>query len=583
VVFRSADDTILPGKETEDRDQRWGPAFFNAGTMKEGLLESWKEIAKYVDRGVRTVQRWEKLEGMPVHRHTHEKRASAYAYKSEIDAWWESRRAELEETSPTLSTVRARSKVLRKRIRWLAAGFLGAVLSLAAVLLWPTPPHVETSDLLIPVPFTTLPGSEFFPSFSPDGNHVAFTWGPPGQPFDIYVKAIASETPRQITSNPDVDLGPAWSPDGRWLAFVRGNRIRNPVREVLVIPSMGGTEKKVGETQPDWGPFLAWTSDSRRLAYSYCRPPDPCALKLVTLVTLEETQLTSPPAGPGGDTAPAISRDGRRLLFVRRSGGHTARVYLQRLGESWRPIGEPQPITASDEFATAPTWDQDERTFFYMSGEVGLSMKLWRMQPSLGATPRQLAFLGDTFFEPGITVRADRLVTVDLRVDSNIRKIRLVPGKVAESDFALTRSNRMDIFPQFSPDESRIVFESTRHGGSDLFLMNPDGSAVVQLTSFRRERARCPRWSPDGTQIAFVAGAEKGDIYIIGADGGSPRLLEGGPSDDIMPSWSPDGETIYFTSDRGGRTEVWSMAVHGGNARQITTDGGFRPIASADG
>src|SRR5438270_11900257 len=65
-------------------------------------LNSWKEIAVYLSRDVRTVQRWEKKEELPVHRHLHEKAGSIYAYKSEIDRWWSNRRPALEsEPEPT--------------------------------------------------------------------------------------------------------------------------------------------------------------------------------------------------------------------------------------------------------------------------------------------------------------------------------------------------------------------------------------------------------------------------------------------------------------------------------------------------
>lgn len=59
-------------------------------------LDSWKEIAAYLGRDITTVQRWEKREGMPVHRHLHEKLGSVYASKTELDAWVRSRRARLE-------------------------------------------------------------------------------------------------------------------------------------------------------------------------------------------------------------------------------------------------------------------------------------------------------------------------------------------------------------------------------------------------------------------------------------------------------------------------------------------------------
>src|SRR5687768_2348726 len=53
----------------------------------EDRLDSWKEIAGYLQRDVTTVQRWEKREGMPVHRHLHDKLGSVYAYRTELDAW----------------------------------------------------------------------------------------------------------------------------------------------------------------------------------------------------------------------------------------------------------------------------------------------------------------------------------------------------------------------------------------------------------------------------------------------------------------------------------------------------------------
>ena len=63
-------------------------------------LDSWKEIAAYLRRGTRTVQRWEREQGLPVHRLPHDKLSSVYAYGPELDAWWEARAAELEREAP---------------------------------------------------------------------------------------------------------------------------------------------------------------------------------------------------------------------------------------------------------------------------------------------------------------------------------------------------------------------------------------------------------------------------------------------------------------------------------------------------
>ena len=71
----------------------------------EDRLDSWKEIAAYLNRDVTTVQRWEKREGMPVHRHLHDRIGSVYASRAELDAWARSRKlpAALEngEAAPT--------------------------------------------------------------------------------------------------------------------------------------------------------------------------------------------------------------------------------------------------------------------------------------------------------------------------------------------------------------------------------------------------------------------------------------------------------------------------------------------------
>src|SRR5579872_1721651 len=73
----------------------------------EDRLDSWKEIAAYLDREVRTVQGWEKNEGLPVHRHQHARQGSVYAFRPELDAWREARKgspAEAEPAGPSRSS-----------------------------------------------------------------------------------------------------------------------------------------------------------------------------------------------------------------------------------------------------------------------------------------------------------------------------------------------------------------------------------------------------------------------------------------------------------------------------------------------
>ena len=87
-------------------------------------LESWKESATYLNRAVRTVQRWARDSGLPVHRLATVKRGAIYAYKSEIDIWWQSRSSSLL-SEPGANAAAARI-VRRNVLRWLALGRQGA-------------------------------------------------------------------------------------------------------------------------------------------------------------------------------------------------------------------------------------------------------------------------------------------------------------------------------------------------------------------------------------------------------------------------------------------------------------------------
>jgi TolB-like protein/Tfp pilus assembly protein PilF len=101
-------------------------------------LDSWKEIACYVRRDVSTVQRWEKREGMPIHRHVHDRRGSVYALSSELDAWLQSRRLRLDEEekehraeSPVDSEGYHSPRGLLQARRWLVLGLAAGVALLA--------------------------------------------------------------------------------------------------------------------------------------------------------------------------------------------------------------------------------------------------------------------------------------------------------------------------------------------------------------------------------------------------------------------------------------------------------------------
>lgn len=165
----------------------------------------------------------------------------------------------------------------------------------------------------------------------------------------------------------------------------------------------------------------------------------------------------------------------------------------------------------------------------------------------------------------------------------------------------------VDFGPAFSPDGRNIVFNSDQASpealprvlrnepDGDLYVMDADGGNVVQLTSGPRGQ-KDPSWSPDGKWIAFgetisyherLAFPDR-DIRLLGfirPDGDGMRLLPELPEGAVSPQWSPDGKKIVFYSEQGDR-DIWLINADGTSPKNLTPLGGLEdraPVWSPDG
>ncbi|MEE8469740.1 MAG: trypsin-like peptidase domain-containing protein [Dehalococcoidia bacterium] len=138
------------------------------------------------------------------------------------------------------------------------------------------------------------------------------------------------------------------------------------------------------------------------------------------------------------------------------------------------------------------------------------------------------------------------------------------------------------IYPSWSPDGTKIAF--VKLTGSfdylDLYVMDIDGGNVIQLTDTPDATEWVPAWSPDGTKLVydFTPQDQRGDIYIINADGTGRKRLTSDPANDTGPVWSPDGTRIAFTSVRDGDYEIYVMNADGSNLRKLTSNSGITDV-----
>jgi Tol biopolymer transport system component/DNA-binding winged helix-turn-helix (wHTH) protein len=430
------------------------------------------------------------------------------------------------------------------------------------------------------VPLTTYPGLELMPSISPDGKRVAFAWTGPEATgsYGVYVKGVGDDRARRLTETPvdAADGDPVWTPDGRSVLFFRRS---GPGSGIYSAPVDGGAAhelvavdlrgRRIRRSRFDISP--------RGNAIVY---PDPVpgqetvALFLFDLGTLLSRQLTHPPPNSEGDGDPVFSHDGNTIAFQRDTLDQQ-QLYVLPAG------GDPERMLTSKvygDFIDGLAWTADDREIL-----IGGS-RLWRIPVSGGADSiKSIPYIPGPATFP--VVRNTRLAYVLATENANIWKLDLRdPTHAAGEPSRLISSTRQQAAMAYSPNGSRIAFQSDRSGNWEIWICDRDGSNAVQLTHFASGLTGTPRWSPDGKQIAFDSHASGvSQIYVVSADGGNPRQVTYEITGSRVPSWSHDGKWIYYSTISGKTANIFRLPAAGGTPQSIASHGGIYAVESADG
>ena len=229
----------------------------------------------------------------------------------------------------------------------------------------------------------------------------------------------------------------------------------------------------------------------------------------------------------------------------------------------------PRQITDDKALSMSAAWSPDASRLIYTSYrlrqpdlyQVELSTR--RVSP---ITSRGNLVIGAHYLKDGKTV----IVSSTAAGGSDLLLMNLdgsVVRKIAGGGGVI------NVSPSLSPDQSRVAFCSNRAGGPQIYTMGMDGSDVRRVSFASSNYCTSPAWSPRGNRIAFMCRADAGfNIFVADADGSNPaQLTSYGNNED--PDWSPDGRYLVFSSTfgKGYVTSLAVMREDGSNIRQITS------------
>jgi Tol biopolymer transport system component len=556
----------------------------------EDRLDSWKEIAVYLKRDVTTVQRWEKREGMPVHRHLHDKMGSVYAFRADLDAWARSRnlRAAQENgnDAPSLNppTPPPHSAMSASRTRWrfvvpLAAG--GVALAIGAGLWFQRTEYFWRSPIADAryQTVTDFEGVEQAAAVSRDGHFVAFLSDRDGQ-MDVWVTQVGSGQFHNLTHasaqelvNPSVRTL-EFSPDGTFVTFWVREHDGSKGGDINIwsVPTLGGRPKTYLEGVAEFD----WSLDGSRLTYHTPGPGDPLFVSDGSRRSGDKPIFTAP-AGLHSHF-PLWAPDKAFVYFVQ--GSLPDKLDIWRI----RPTGgTPERITSHNGSVTYPVL-LDQRTLMYLasdsdgSGPWLYSMDVERRIPHrLTSGPERYTSLAASTDDRRVVVT----VTSPKRTLWRLRIADALAGASAASQISLTTATGFS--PRLGPNYLLYV-SSTDSSDSIWKLGNGIGTGTELWSGQGAKVFGGPAISPDGQHIAFSA-RKRGQtfLYVMQCDGTNARIVSDSLELQGTPAWAPNGQSIMSAADDHGVPHLFRVPVDGRSPTLFVQEYSVDPAWAPDG
>jgi tricorn protease len=392
--------------------------------------------------------------------------------------------------------------------------------------------------------------------------------------------------PRRLTANPARDTFPRFSPDGKWIAF-SSNRYGN--NDVFVIPSQGGEPRHLTFNSAS-DTVVGWSRDSKFVIFNSARGRVyPGVLSLYRIAV--DGGLEEPLDADWGYWG-SYSSDGSKFVFNRHAptwwrkhyrGSYAADLWVEDVkAKSFRKILD---TDVPDEMKANNTWPQfgNGEIFFVSDRETSAKsgsrevMKsannLWKVSES-GGKPTQLTHFRDgSLFYPSIS--SDGKVIV-FEEEGGLWKLDTASGKISEVKIDISTDGKENNFEAITINAEADSFSLSPSGqraaisahGEIFTVATEHGDASRVTRSYSRETL--PVWSPDGKSIAFISDQGGRDsVWVASADGSNPRKLTDSDNEKIRVGWMPDSKALFFTSSDHG---LYVIDAAGGTSRKVASN-----------
>jgi Tol biopolymer transport system component len=554
----------------------------------EDRLDSWKEIAAYLNRDVTTVQRWEKREGMPVHRHLHDRMGSVYASRAELDAWARGRnlRAAQENENdalPLLAAVPPQPAVSTSRSKWtfvLPLAVAGAVLVIGAGL-WFQRKEYFWRNPIADARFQTVTDSDGVAqaaTVSRDGHLVAFLSDRDGQ-MDVWVTQVGSGQFHNLTRgsvpelvNPSVrTLG--FSPDGSLVTYwVRKKDDSSGGDDIGIwaVPTLGGQPKPYLEGVAEFD----WSRDSSHLTYHTPGPGDPLFVSRGDRRS-EGQPIFRAPAGLHSHF-PLWAPDSAFIYFVQGSLPDKLDIWRIRPGG-----GTPERITSHNGRVTHPVL-LDKRTLMYLASDPdGSGPWLYSMDVERRISHRLTSGL-DRYTSLAASADSRRLVVTLASPKRTLWRLRIAdthPEMPTVAQIQLTTGTGFS--PRLGPNY--LLYVSATGTGESIWKL-ANGTGTELWSGQGAQIFGGPAISLDGRYIAFSV-RQHGQklLYVMQADGTNARIVTDSLDLQGAPAWAPDGQSITSAADDQGVPRLFRVPVDGRSPALFVHEYSVDPVWAPDG